>query len=67
MPSRADDSFLLLHFLVRGFRRDYVSMPSRADDSFLRGGKYGTVFVHNKSVSMPSRADDSFLPEREKE
>ena len=35
MPSRADDSFLL----IKLYNFDYrilVSMPSRADDSFLR-------------------------------
>ena len=35
MPSRADDSFLLLT-LDYWKDADRVSMPSRADDSFLR-------------------------------
>ena len=58
MPSRADDSFLLI-MKSRLYLDFIVSMPSRADDSFLRKM---LLILHSRSlVSMPSRADDSFL------
>ena len=59
MPSRADDSFLLI-MKSRLYLDFIVSMPSRADDSFLLKFKDSTVTIKD-IVSMPSRADDSFL------
>ncbi len=44
MPSRADDSFLLMTWCSWYTPKNLVSMPSRADDSFLRNSECAEMF-----------------------